>query len=124
MPDAVVYFDPLVTEFTGAIRVGNGHRIIWNEEGSQPAAAPLIGLTITRIDSTHIVIDFALPVLLLPTLTWAGAYAFSPPLTVLSVTPGAVVELGVYDSVESVSITTLEQSPADYNVVIYGLESA
>jgi len=124
MPDAVVYFDPLVTEFTGAIRVGNGHRIIWNEEGSQPAAAPLIGLTITRVDSTHIVIDFALPVLLLPTLTWVGAYLFDPVIVVREITPGTVTELGLWDSVTRVTARTDEQSPANYTVTIFGLEPA
>jgi hypothetical protein len=101
-----------------------GNILPWNEEGSSAAPSVLPTITITRLSDTQVRVDFSAPVLLLPTLTWPGAYAFAPSLSVLSVTPGPITELGTYDSVEYVTVNTLEQSPALYTVTVFGLEVA
>lgn len=85
--------------------------------------ACLVDATCTRVDSTHLRVDFADPVYYLPTLTWPGAYVPSPALEVISVAPGPITEVGTYDSVMYVTLTTAEQSPVTYTITVFGVEA-
>lgn len=90
-------------------------------------------ITVTRLDETHLQIDFADPVLVIPTLFYPGAYLVTPvdpnPDNLRNLTPVSV-ELGnstpddPYDSTTQVILTTDEQGPTDYDVTVFGLEEA
>lgn len=93
----------------------------------------VVASTTTRIDETHLQIDFAEAVLDLPTLRWVGAYravpvepntANLPELVIKAVSLGTITPGVDYDSVTRVTLTTSEQGATDYTAIVFGLEPA
>lgn len=89
-----------------------------------PFRSAAVGVTLARLSATSVRATFSRAVLVLPTLTWPGAYAFTPALAVERVTVGATESVGLYDSTQSVTLTTAEQGPETYALTVYGLEVA
>lgn len=89
-----------------------------------PFRSSATGVTLARLSATSVRATFSRAVLVLPTLTWPGAYAFTPTLAVERVATGATETAGAYESTRSVTLTTAEQGPEIYDLTVYGLEVA
>jgi hypothetical protein len=103
-----------------ASRLGLRSTVAGENAGALSQGPP--SFTITRIDEYTVQVDFASSVLDLPTLRWPGAYAFDPPLEVLSVEPGPLTVASPYNHTLRVTLTTEEQGPFLYALTVFGLE--